>query len=350
MRIGLYGMPTSGKTYILNQIDFIDVIEGSKMLHKLCPDFDSKSNEEKKQVRIKLVDYLNNRETFIMDGHYSFGDDVVFTESDGEMYDAFLYLYVSPDSLKRRMNDSERNRKYLEYDIEKWQRNEVESLREYCHNNKKDFYVVDNPVENSITDVVFIVDFIKTIVKGYSCVSFAKKCALSILSKCDSETIKLMDGDKTIVKEDTSNKVFGYTTHVFDGNFYTGYQAWRQADEMKNYSLDKTSSVSFTFNEKVAGYIDKNTFILTSGHEEIWHRISQNLNVSFYCGREMSAETKLYVTMLLQETGKKVIAYGDGMIDYYMLKQADEGFLVARQDSSISKSLNNKNLEGLVIV
>ena len=30
MRIGLYGMPTSGKTHILDRIDFIEVLVGSK--------------------------------------------------------------------------------------------------------------------------------------------------------------------------------------------------------------------------------------------------------------------------------------------------------------------------------
>ena len=42
MRIGLYGLPTAGKTYILDKINFIDVVSGSRMLRELCPDFDLK--------------------------------------------------------------------------------------------------------------------------------------------------------------------------------------------------------------------------------------------------------------------------------------------------------------------
>ena len=42
MRIGLYGMPTAGKTHVLNQLDFIDVKLGSNFLREICPDFDSK--------------------------------------------------------------------------------------------------------------------------------------------------------------------------------------------------------------------------------------------------------------------------------------------------------------------
>ena len=93
--------------------------------------------------------------------------------------------------------------------------------------------------------------------------------------------------------------------------------------------------------------IREDTFILTSGHEKVWSYIAKVLNVPFYCGSEMSAETKFYVTKMLQAVGKTVIAYGDGMNDYYMMKQADSGFLVTKQDSSVSRSLKGKDLEGL---
>ena len=64
----------------------------------------------------------------------------------------------------------------------------------------------------------------------------------------------------------------------------------------------------------------------------------------------MSAETKFFITKKLQEAGKTVIAYGDGMNDYFMLKQADEGYLVVKQDKTISRSLKGRDVEGLTIV
>ncbi len=69
MRIGLYGMPTSGKTFILDQVDFIKVMQGSRMLRQLCNDFDSLDEENKKSVRLKLADELSFQDSFIMDGH-----------------------------------------------------------------------------------------------------------------------------------------------------------------------------------------------------------------------------------------------------------------------------------------
>ncbi len=229
MRIGLYGMPTAGKTYILDKVDFLEVMSGSVLLREICPSFDLEDDHGKNMACEELAKRLLGVESFIMDGHYAFGDKVAFTDMDGQLYDVILYLYISPDVLIKRMRESDKNKKYLSYDIEKWQMNEMESLRDYCHKSNKDFYVIDNPKDNYFTDVTEVVEFIKAIVNGFSCKRLAADCVEKILSSTDSEVITLLDGDKTVTKEDSSHAVFGYTTHIYDGNFYTGFQSWRQA-------------------------------------------------------------------------------------------------------------------------
>lgn len=113
MRIGLYGLPRAGKTTILNHIDFVPVFAGSKLLHDMDPSFSRRTEEEKRTRRKQLALTLKREYNFLMDGHYAFGDKVVFTEEDGNLYDAFLYLYICPDILKSRMERSEKNRGYL---------------------------------------------------------------------------------------------------------------------------------------------------------------------------------------------------------------------------------------------
>lgn len=350
MRIGLYGMPTSGKTFILDKIDFIDVVVGSRLLREYDPDFDSRDEMGREKDRKAVAQLMMERDTFIMDGHYAFGDETAFTEDEGRMYDVYLYLFVSPEIIKERMLSSDKNRKYLEYDVEEWQKREMSGLREYCHKNNKDFYVVDNPPENRFEDVDSIIRFIREIVNGYSCVSFAKKCADEIIHKSRSDTILLLDGDKTLTTQDTSGAVFGYKTHLYDGNFYTGYQAWKQNEEFGRYHFEDLKEIPVPINEKVRSVLTDDSYILTSGHKRVWDYISRQLGISYYCGTEMSAETKLYITKRLQEAGKYVIAYGDGMNDYFMLKQADEGYLVTKQDGTISRSLRDRDTEGLFIV
>lgn len=350
MRIGLYGMPTAGKTHILDQLDFIEVVVGSRLLREYDPEFDSRDEAGREQDRKAVAQLMMAKETFIMDGHYAFGDEIAFTEDEGKMYDVYLYLYVSPDIIKERMAASDKNRKYLKYDIAEWQNTEIAGLRKYCQDNGKDFYVLDNLPDNCFEDVSGIIEFIRGIVNGYSCAAYAKECADHILKKSKSDTIVLLDGDKTLTIEDSSGTVFGYKTHLYDGNFYTGYQAWKQNEEFKQYSFDDLTEMPVHFNETVKNAITEDTYILTSGHERIWRFIAKQLGLDFFYGTQMSAETKLFITKHLQAAGKRVVAYGDGMNDYFMLKQADEGYLIAKRDGTISRSLKGRDTEGLTIV
>ena len=109
MRIGLYGLPTAGKSYILSAVRNLEVLSGSSLLKEIAPDFHDLTDAQKEGVRQELALQLRKRDKFIMDGHYSFGDAVVFTEADGQLYDTFLYLYVDPKIISERMSDSIRN-------------------------------------------------------------------------------------------------------------------------------------------------------------------------------------------------------------------------------------------------
>lgn len=74
MRIGLYGMPTAGKTYILEKVDSIEVMAGSVLLREICPSFDLEDDYGKNMAREELAKRLLCVDSFIMDGHYAFGD------------------------------------------------------------------------------------------------------------------------------------------------------------------------------------------------------------------------------------------------------------------------------------
>ena len=349
MRIGLYGMPCSGKTYILDQLDFIDVFVGSKLLREYDPDFDNRNEAGKMQDRKNVANIMIAKDHFIMDGHYAFGDKVAFTEEEGTMYDVYLYLFISPEIIRSRMEHSPKNKKYLKYDIEKWQKCEIEKLRQYCHEHDKDFYVIDNPPGNRFKSVELIISFIREITKGFSSFEFAKKCATDILTNTTAETIVLSDGDKTLTYEDSSFKIFGYTTNLFDGNFYTGFQSWKQWIEFSNFKLSNNSDLPIHLRKELIEE-EYPLFILTSGHNLVWTQLVKKFNAKFYYGNMMSAEAKYFITKILQNSGRKVIAYGDSMNDYYMLKQADIGYLIRKKDGSISRSLIGRDIGGIKLV
>ena len=248
------------------------------------------------------------------------------------------------------MTASEKNARYLHHNIEEWQRFEIAQLRNYCHKTGKDFYVVDNPPFNVFEDVSLVVEFIRAIHDGFSCLSFARSCATKILHQSVGNTVTLLDGDKTLTVEDSSGAVLGYKTNLYDGNFYTGYQAWRQAKDFCSLVCPQITYPPVHLREDILCRIDGPAFILTSGHTDIWKNLSASLHIPYFCGPEMSADTKLFITKELQKNGKQVVAYGDSMNDYYMLKQANQGYLIAKADGTVSRSLRDSDLEGLKIV
>ena len=350
MKIGLYGLPTAGKTTILSQIDFAPVLIGSDLLRKIAPSFSTFSDSKQNMVRKRLAQSLREKDSFLMDGHYSFGEKTVFTDEDGSLYDVFLYLYLSPEILQKRMERSPKNQKYSAFDIARWQQSEIEGLRTWCHNHNKDFYVLDNPPQNHYTDVTEPISFIREIMEGYSCVRSARECVDKILSSDGSSRIILTDGDRTLIKGDSSSAVFQYSTHLFDGNFYTGYQTWKQAKEFRSVDISSQVGLPLHFSEAILDRLDQHTYILTSGHPGIWKQLSAQLHLHCFWGNQMSAETKFFITKFLQEAGRTVIAYGDSLGDYYMLKQADHGYLVTKSDRSVSRSLKGKDLGGIEFV
>ena len=349
MRLGLYGLPAAGKTYILDRIKGIKVLHGSDMLFDINKDFYHMDEKCKKAVRKELANTLLKKDNFIMDGHYSFGDNVVFTKEDGKLYDAFLYLYIEPEVLRSRMEKSSKNIKCLKFDIEKWQNTEIEKLREYCHEHNKDFYVIDNQDLGYFDDIDTVLKFIYAVSDGFSCVNFAKKTADNILTMSDHADIILTDGDRTLIREDSSSLI-GYKTHIFDGNFYTGFQSFVHHENMMKYTnaSKKLNIPECTYNDFVLKHMD-NGFILTSGQPDIWKNISEKIKRPVFFGNQMSADTKFFITKFLQKN-RKVRAFGDSMNDYFMLKRADEAFLIAKSTGDISSSLKNRNLEGIQIV
>ena len=350
MRIGLYGMPTAGKTFIMDQIDFLDVLVGSRLLREYAPDFDKRDEAGREEARKAVANICRQRDLFIMDGHYAFGDETAFTNEEGEMYDRYLYLYIDPEELKNRMEKSVKNQKYLKYDLADWQKREIEGLRSYCHQHNKDFYVIDNPVKNVYADAEETMLFLKDIAAGYSNVNFAREIANFILQNSTSDVITLTDGDKTYIYEDSSRAVFNYRTHLFDGNFYSGFQSWKQCREFSECEINVPEHIDVHKNPKMPKKLDGDVYILSSGNKMVWEKLAQQFGLKAFAGREMSAETKYFVTKFLREQGKHIIAYGDSMSDLFMLKEADEGYLISKEDGSISRSLVGTELGGVTIV
>lgn len=350
MRIALYGLPCSGKTTLMEQLTGMKTVNGSETLKWLCNGcFSNLTEEEKVPIRIKYTEYIYNLddEIVLSDGHYAFLDKVVFTEQDGDVYDAFIYLYCNANVLKKRYETSVKNEKYRDLSvarIESWQQFEIENLRNECHNRNKDFYVIKN---DEITADTFSA-FIHYIKDGYSSFELAKKLTFDILEKHPEPChIHLVDGDKTVIVEDSFRLCCEHKTKIFDGDFYTGYQSYCFAKETESLQYDFSKLFSITLNNDIWNKVkNENYIILSAGITALWDKLSSVFGfTTVFANPMISADTKYFVTKLLRTKGYTITAYGDSKNDLYMLKEANNGYLCIGK--RISRSLLNADLNGL---
>lgn len=354
MKLSLYGLPCSGKTHILNKINSLEkqdciILNGSQELNNLSNGtFADLPEHKQNDIRILYTQYIENLNKhdnlIISDGHYSFNEEIVFTSDDGKLYDTFIYLYKNPEIIKHRISKSTKNNKFSDYSVEtikKWQDFEINSLRDYCHEENKDFYIIDDEnVDN-------IIDFIDEIRNGFSAYQLAKCIFNQIVDIYPNEKYKdivLVDGDKTIIKQDSFRHCCNGKTNVFDGNFYTSYQSYLFRKEVGGLVLDtKINSKinSLELNDEIFSRVENTNYIvLSSGITELWNEIKKKFEFENVIANQLiSAETKYFIAKLLQEKGYNIVAYGDSKVDIYMLEVAKNGYLYINE--KISNSLKN---------
>ena len=227
-----------------------------------------------------------------------------------------------------------------------WQDFETENLRIKCHKRNKDFYVVHDVTSDELQA------FIDRIENGFSSFAIAKNIAYKIMKAypvpCE---LYICDGDKTIIRQDSFRVCTGgYITHTFDGNFYTGFQALKFTEEIRGirYNTDMLSDIQL--NSELYNIIsDKNYIVLSSGISLLWKKLSELFGLkNIIADTLISADTKYYTVKMLQENGYRIISYGDNKNDYYMLRQADKGYLYI--GSYLSRSLRNTDLSEIKLV
>lgn len=124
----------------------------------------------------------------------------------------------------------------------------------------------------------------------------------------------------------------------------------RVSTEVENLSYDTEKLRTVNLNEAILDMVaDKNYVILSSGIKMLWERLSERFALkNVIADTLISADTKYFVVKLLQEKGYTVTAFGDGRNDYYMLKQADNGYLYIGK--YLSRSRRDSDLSGISLV
>ncbi|KAI7084372.1 hypothetical protein KC356_g6822 [Hortaea werneckii] len=382
--IGIYGLPASGKTHLLNELRRVldeyhfKFYDGSEVIERITDGglaaFKQMGNAQKVNTRIKAIktvkaECTRERKSGVVAGHFMLWSEdgvsvKIDTPADWETYTHIIYLNTPVEKIMDRTEkDSGRaNRKQLPIaDLQQWQNSEKTRLRKICYDNRI-LFAVDYTADHD-----YILKLINRFREGD-----AKRNMRSVLEEIDQimssheiqpQTVLLFDADKTLGVEDASHHFWmaarksgdsGGLNEIFNSALGYSYLAFQQAmllyeelneqhfltrcKDVASYATLRPEFVELL--QEAAKYPRVAVVVITSGIGLIWDMVLKREGlgdkVKVIGGCRLS--DKYVVTPIVKGAavkrlqsahGATVWAFGDSEIDLPMLKNADHAFIVA---------------------
>jgi len=378
LKIAIYGVSRSGKDYLIKHlIKYLNLnssisachIEGSSSLNLLSNEkyscsFKKLSESDKTTIRQEFTSLVNDmdleHQLVVVDAHYSFivGDtyQVVLTEQDKEVYDAFFYL-DTPSSLimlySKASLGEKKNSTITEIDISDWKSFEKIGLSTVCETLEKELIILDEDTQSCIS---FIECFMNNYEQKYAIKSIAKKLVNTFFDEIgNKQKVIIFDCDKTVSKNDVTYdycRSMGIPSNtlktIFRNDRYTSYQFFKIQNIYATKDIKVNNKSSLDALDKVIlcddiiqlinDSSDAYTLGLTSGIYEVWSLVSKKYKLfDNLLGNSRDGDyfvtpsLKKQIVLELQNRKKKVVAIGDSMIDIPMLEVANDGYIIAHQ-------------------
>ncbi|KIK59250.1 hypothetical protein GYMLUDRAFT_74517 [Collybiopsis luxurians FD-317 M1] len=390
--IGLYGLPGSGKTSLINQLkeslsheDF-QFYEGSVVISDLIPggleNFRQMDNVEKTLWRERAIDWIMEDSTrsgrvAVVAGHFMFWDEpdkagqVVWTAHDEQTYTHILYLDVPPDTVAQyRLNDRARARSVVSQEhLRRWQDTERDQLRLLCLQHGILFAnITPHKAPILLRDI-----HLHTEDHNLSCAQSKLDDALS--SPVHSKTMLVFDGDKTLIADDTGELFWKLALaekpemayplkEIFSSRFGYSYAAFRQVamryeevQEKEFNNLCERVASAVTMHPEIvllltsAAERNVEAVVITCGLRLVWEKILEKAGLSTAVkvigggriedGLVITGEVKgALVARLRQVHHIFVCAFGDSVLDLPMLKEADRAIVAVGEEQSRSHRMD----------
>ncbi|KAI7318189.1 hypothetical protein KC315_g10175 [Hortaea werneckii] len=381
--IGIYGLPASGKTHLLNKLRKVldeyhfKFYDGSEVIERITEGglaaFKQMNNEQKAEKRTTAINTIKEecrkeKKTGIVAGHFMLlsedHDPVrIDTPADWETYTHIIYLNTPvKEIVDRTQKDYGRSgRKQLPMTgLEHWQNEEKTLLRKICYKNRILFALANTADHQYISKLV---DHLREgdVKRNTHCVLHEMD---QIISKPETrpQTVLLFDADKTLGIEDAS-RLFWMSAKesedknplndLFNSSLGYSYLAFQQAmllyeesdeDNFLEHCKKAASRVVVRpefveLLEEAAKYSHVAVVVITSGIGLIWDMVLEREGlgdkVKVIGGCRLSDKyvvtpaVKGAIVKRLQTVHDATVwAFGDSEIDLPMLKNADKAFVV----------------------
>lgn len=308
--VGLYGVPGSGKTYLLNQLKQeieemqFACYEGSEMIDKITPGgleaFKKMDEHEKLSWRQRAIDTVRTEcttsgQVAVVTGHFMFWDDEgqesgtpVYTQNDLEVFSHILYLDVPAEVVtQRRLNHTERERPSVSAThLHKWEEAEKTQLRRLCREHGILFSLVSQQQPPALTKVLTLLRDFQHHTEEYN-LSQAERRLDDVITADPGQQKKkilVMDADKTLTAQDT------------------GMMFWDMISKKQQSLIDKRVTLKVLFSSSM-GY----TYTAFRQATLLYEEIANDKEFDLLC-RDVAAEVKMhadFVSLLQCAAGTK---------------------------------------------
>lgn len=400
--VGLYGVPGSGKTFLLDQLkqelgeEHFAFYEGSEMIASIVPgglgEFQKLEEQDKVIWRQLAIDRIGKEcaesgQVAVVGGHFMFWpeDDKdgspVYTQHDLNTYTHILYLDVPAEVVaQRRLNDTKRSRPSTSAShLHKWQQMEKTCLRRLCRDHGILFSLL-SPHSTLLNKAVTLLGDFRTHSENYN-YSQAENRLDEVLSAGQGklETVLVIDADRTLAAEDTGALFWERASSswwprdeddplkiLFSSKLGYSYNAFRQAtllyeeaandQEFDALCQDVASAVSMhpefvSLLQLVGRQEHVGAVIVSCGLRLVWDKILDREGLSntvkvigggrIADGFVVTAAVKAALVDRLRDLyGMYVWAFGDSPLDLGMLNKADQAIVIVGEEHTRSKKMD----------
>ena len=400
--VGLYGVPGSGKSFLLNQLKRelgstqSGFYEGSDIIASITPGgldiFQSMEEQEQVHWRRRAIDTIRqdcieSGLTAVVVGHFMFWSNEqgearpVYTEKDLYIFTHVLYLDVPAEVVEqRRLQDVGRNRPPLSAThLHKWQCEEKTQLRDLCRRHNILFMLV-TPHPTLSTKISILLHDFRDHTEKYN-LSQAKSRLDDIIgtSRDQLETVLVVDADGTLAAEDTGALFWKNVSKspaledrisplkaLYGSQLGYSYTAFRQAvllyeetaDDQEFDALCEDVALAVTMHPEFLSLLQLvveqkhvGAVVITCGLCRVWEKVLQREGLSkkvkvigggrIADGFVVSAAVKAALVARLRETYHIYVwAFGDSPLDLDMLYMANRAVVVAGKEQTRSKTMN----------
>ncbi|OKL62234.1 hypothetical protein UA08_02343 [Talaromyces atroroseus] len=398
--VGLYGIPGSGKSFLLETLkqglgqEPFMFYDGSQVIADVTPGglkaFQRLSEESQTNIRERAINKIKQEardsgKVAIVAGHAMLWPEEestgqwVCTQADLESYTHIVYLNVPPETIAEyRLNDGAKHRPDASIrHLEKWQEAEIEELRYRCRAHHIIFAIFSPGRDSSGKLMSLLQDFLNHTEE------FNARLAEQQMDKALAtrpETVLLLDADKTLAAQDSGElfwkalpslkflkDTISPLKRLFSGTLQYSYTAFRQATMLCEEAIGDDEYIEhcekvaqmITMHQDlvyllrlVAGRTHIRAIVLTCGIRGVWEKVLEREQLSSSIaiigggrlsdGLVMTPNLKERLVKHVRSTcNASVWAFGDSPLDLGMLTAANQAVVITGEQATRSASMDD---------